>query len=47
MAIVFLAHRRQFFQALDLVFFGALNRIKKTDHGDFNNDSGRDQITKL
>jgi hypothetical protein len=45
--IVFPAHTTQIFQALDLVLFGAFTTIKKTTHGDFDDDSVRDQITKL
>jgi hypothetical protein len=41
------AHIIRLFQALDLVLFGALKTIKKTIHGDFGNDSVRDQVIKL
>jgi hypothetical protein len=47
MAIVFPDHTTHLFQALDLVLFGALKTIKKITHGDFGNDSVRDQVTKL
>jgi hypothetical protein len=47
MAIVLLTHIIHVFQELDLVLFGSLKTIKKTTHGDFNNDSVRDQVTKL
>jgi hypothetical protein len=47
MAIVFQAHTTHLFQALDLVLFDALKTIKKTTHGDFGDDSVRDQVTKL
>jgi hypothetical protein len=47
MAIVFPAHTTSLFQALDLVLFGAMKTIKKTTHGDFGDDSMRDQVTKL
>jgi hypothetical protein len=47
MAIVFPAHTTRLFQGLDLVLFDALKTIKKTTHGYFDDDSLRDQITKL
>jgi hypothetical protein len=47
MAIVFPAHTTHLFQGLDLVLFGALKTVKKTTHGDFGEDSVREQITKL
>jgi hypothetical protein len=46
-AIVFSAHTVHIFQIVDLILFGALKTIKKTAHGDFGNDSIRDQIRKL
>jgi hypothetical protein len=47
MALVFPAHTTYLFQALDIVLFGALKTIKKTTHGDFGDDSVRDQVTNL
>jgi hypothetical protein len=46
-AIVFPAYFTRLFQGLDLVLFGALTTIKKRIHSDFDDDSVRDQITKL
>jgi hypothetical protein len=47
MAIVFPTHTTHLFQALDLILFGTLKTIKKIMHGDFGDDSVRDQATKL
>jgi hypothetical protein len=47
MAIVFPAQITNLFQGLDLGLFGAMKTMKKTAHGDFGDDSVRDQITKL
>jgi hypothetical protein len=47
MAIVFPAHTTNIFQALDLVFFGALKKLKQTATGEFDDESMNDQITKL
>jgi hypothetical protein len=46
MAIVFLAHTTNIFQALDLVFFGVLKKIKQMATGKFDERSLREQITK-
>jgi hypothetical protein len=47
MAIVFPAHTTNIFQALDLVFFAALKKIKQTVTGEFDENSVREQITTL
>jgi hypothetical protein len=47
MAVVFPTHTTHFFQSLDLILLSALKTIKKTTHGDFCDDSVRDQIAKL
>jgi hypothetical protein len=47
MVVVFPAHTTSMFQALDLVFFGALKKLKETATGEFDDDSMNDQITKL
>jgi hypothetical protein len=47
MAIVFPAHMTSIFQALDLVFFGVLILIKQSATGKFDEQSVREQITKL
>jgi hypothetical protein len=46
-AITFPAHTTNLFQALDLVFFGALKKLKATAVGEFEDDSVNAQITKL
>jgi hypothetical protein len=47
LAITFPTHITNLFQALDLVFFGALKRLKGTAKGEFGDESINDQITKL
>jgi hypothetical protein len=47
MAVVFPAHTTNMFQPLDLVFFGALKKLRETATGEFDDDSMNDQITKL
>jgi hypothetical protein len=47
MAIVFPAHTTNIFQALDLVFFAALKKMKQTATGEFDEKSVREQNTKL
>jgi hypothetical protein len=46
-AVVFPAHTTNIFQALDLVFFSALKKLKETTTGEFDDDSVNEQITKL
>jgi hypothetical protein len=46
-AITFPAHTTNLFQALDLVFFGVLKRLKATAQGEFDDDSVNAQLTKL
>jgi hypothetical protein len=46
-AITFLAHTTNLFQALDLVFFGALKKLKPTAVGEFDDGSVHAQITQL
>jgi hypothetical protein len=45
-AITGLAHTRNVFQAFDLLFFGASNKVKATVVDEFDNDSVNGQITK-
>jgi hypothetical protein len=47
LAISFPAHTTNLFQALDLVFFGVLKRLKASTIGEFDNDSVNAHITKL
>jgi hypothetical protein len=47
LAMAFPAHTTNILQALDLVFFGALKKLKATVQGQFNDDSVHDQITTL
>jgi hypothetical protein len=47
MVIVFPAHATNIFQALDLVFFGVLKKIKQMATGEFDERSVREQTTKL
>jgi hypothetical protein len=44
---VFPAHKTNLFQFPDLSFFGILKTKIETTHGDFNDHSIKDQITKL
>jgi hypothetical protein len=46
-AIVFPAYTTNIFQALDLLFFGVLKKIKQMATGEFDEQSVREQITKL
>jgi hypothetical protein len=46
-AVVFPDHTTNIFQALDLVFFGAMNKLKATVPGEFGEDSMDEQILKL
>jgi hypothetical protein len=46
-AITFPAHRTNLFQALDLVFFGVLKKLKPMATGEFDDDSVRGQVTKV
>jgi hypothetical protein len=46
-ALIFPAHTKNRFQALDLVFFGSLKHLKETAAGEFGDDSANDHITKL
>jgi hypothetical protein len=41
------AHTTNIFQALDLVFFDALKKLKAAAHCEFGDDSVDDQISKL
>jgi hypothetical protein len=47
LAVVFPTHTTNIFQALDLVFFGAMKKLKATVLGEFGEDSMDDQILKL
>jgi hypothetical protein len=47
MAIVCPAHPKKIFQALDLVFVAGLKKIKQTATGEFDENSIREQVTKL
>jgi hypothetical protein len=47
MAIVFPTHTTNNFQALNLVFFDVLKKIKKTATGEFDERSVREQITNF
>jgi hypothetical protein len=47
LAVAFPAHITNIFQALDLVFFDALEKLKANAQGEFDDDSVNDQITKL
>jgi tRNA(Ser,Leu) C12 N-acetylase TAN1 len=47
MAITFPARTTNLFQALDLVFFGALKKLKASATGEFDDDSVRAQVSKL
>jgi hypothetical protein len=47
LAVAFPAHTTNIFQALDLVFFGALKKLKMAAGGEFDDDSVKNQITKL
>jgi hypothetical protein len=47
LAITFPAHTTNLFQALDLVFFGVLNKIKASAVGEFDDDSVNADITTL
>jgi hypothetical protein len=47
MIIVFPVHTTHIFQALDLVFFGVLKKIKHTATGESDERSVLEQITKL
>jgi tRNA(Ser,Leu) C12 N-acetylase TAN1 len=47
LSVAFQAHTTNIFQALDLVFFGALKKLKAIAQGEFDDDSVNDQITKL
>jgi hypothetical protein len=46
-AVTFPAHTTNLFQALDLVFFGALTKLKPTAVGEFDDGSVNAQITQL
>jgi hypothetical protein len=47
LAVAFPARTTTIFQVLDLVFFGALKKLKMTADGEFDDDSVNNQITKL
>jgi hypothetical protein len=47
LAMAFPVHTTNLFQALDLVFFGALKKLKMTVEGEFDDDSVNNQSTKL
>jgi hypothetical protein len=47
MAIVCPAHTMNIFQALDLVFFSGLKKLKQTAAGEFDDGAVNEQITKL
>jgi hypothetical protein len=47
LAVVFPAHTTNIFQALNLVFFGAMKKLKATVPGEFGEDSMDEQILKL
>jgi hypothetical protein len=47
LAVVFPAHTTNILQALDLVFFGAMKKLKATASGEFGDNSSDDQILKL
>jgi hypothetical protein len=47
LAVVFPAHTTNIFQAIDLVFFGAIKKLKATVPGEFGEDSMGEQILKL
>jgi hypothetical protein len=46
-AIIFPAHTTNLFQALDLVFFGVLKKLKASATGEFDDDCVKGQVTKL
>jgi hypothetical protein len=46
-ALTFPAHTTNLFQALDLVFFGALKHLKATATNEFHDDGVNNQITKI
>jgi hypothetical protein len=46
-AITVPAHTTNLFQALDLVFFGVLKKLKVSATGEFDDDSVKGQVTKL
>jgi hypothetical protein len=47
LVVAFPAHTTNIFQALDLVFFGALKKLKASAEGEFGDSSVEDQIAKL
>jgi hypothetical protein len=47
MTVVFPTHTTNIFQAMDLVFFDALKKLKETAIEEFDDDSMNDQITEL
>jgi hypothetical protein len=47
MAITFPAHTMNLFQALDLVFFGVLKKLKASATGEFDDDSVNARISKM
>jgi hypothetical protein len=47
MPIVFLVHTMNVFRVLDLVFFPVLKNMKQAATGEFDENSGREQITKF
>jgi hypothetical protein len=47
LAVEFPAHTTNILQDLDLVFFGAMKKLKATAAGEFGQDSMDDQILKL
>jgi hypothetical protein len=47
LAIAFPAHTTNVLQALDLVFFGAMKKLKATGRGELSEDSISEQILKL